>query len=93
MVIRTRQPIFEPPKIKKEGELVLIEEACKGCNLCIEACKPEALVLSNRLSKQGYYIPKYIEEKCTWCNICELICPDLAIYFKKDPEENGEKNE
>ncbi len=56
---------------------------CKGCNLCISVCKFEALKLSKKLNKLGYYYIEPVNSKCKGCKNCAIICPDFAIEIYK----------
>ena len=71
---------FEKPSVPK-GEIVIIEDRCKGCAFCVEYCPNEVLVLSSRFNAKGYHPPEVIDaEKCVNCGFCRMICPEFAIY-------------
>ncbi|HDM67066.1 MAG TPA: 4Fe-4S dicluster domain-containing protein [Thermoplasmatales archaeon] len=66
--------------------MILVDEnLCKGCNICIYICPTRVLESSNKLNKMGY-IPPFParEDKCVRCRLCELICPDLAIRLVEE---------
>lgn len=58
------------------GRVVLDSDECKGCGLCVSACKPKVLVLSSRLNCYGYRPVTYTGSGCTGCGICFLVCPE-----------------
>jgi 2-oxoglutarate ferredoxin oxidoreductase subunit delta len=65
------------------GEIYIIKDRCKGCNLCIEFCPKDVLEESEEFNKKGYHPPKIgegKEEDCVNCGFCNLICPEFAIY-------------
>lgn len=70
--------------------IVIDEEYCKGCGLCVIACPLELLTVGNKVNKQGYPLAEIsdaAQEKCTSCCACARMCPDVAIYVyrpKKD---------
>jgi len=51
---------------------------CKGCGLCIEACPPKAIHLSDELNHYGYRTATYNGAGCTGCGICFFACPELG---------------
>jgi Pyruvate/2-oxoacid:ferredoxin oxidoreductase delta subunit len=49
---------------------------CKGCGLCIEACPPKAIGMSEQLNQYAYRTAMYAGSGCTGCGICFLACPE-----------------
>lgn len=63
-----------------QAKLVVNEERCKGCGLCVLACPRDLLIISDRLNEQGYPIAEITDmEQCTSCAMCSKMCPDVAI--------------
>jgi 2-oxoglutarate ferredoxin oxidoreductase subunit delta len=60
------------------GTLVIDEELCKGCELCISACPPNVLAMSEAVNEIGYHYPQ-LHEGCTGCTACQLVCPDFVF--------------
>lgn len=58
------------------GKLQIDVEECKGCGLCVEACPPRVIRLSDALSHYGYRSAQYAGAGCTACGICFLACPE-----------------
>lgn len=58
------------------GQLRIDGDECKGCGLCIEACPPKAISMSERLNHYGYRTAVYAGAGCTGCGICFMICPE-----------------
>ncbi len=58
------------------GQLRVNEDECKGCGLCVEACPPKVIGLSERLNHFGYRTATYAGGGCTGCGICFLACPE-----------------
>jgi len=58
------------------GLVQLDENECKGCGLCMEACPPKVLQLSERLNHYGYRTAMYVGVGCTGCGICFMACPE-----------------
>ncbi len=58
------------------GQLRVNEDECKGCGLCVEACPPKVIGLSERLNHYGYRTAAYAGAGCTGCGICFLACPE-----------------
>ena len=57
-------------------------DMCKGCGLCLTACKSNVIKLSEQgqANKYGYrYLMVAHPEQCTGCGMCALMCPDSAI--------------
>lgn len=64
--------------------IVVDDERCKGCGLCIDACPQKIIEESDKLNSKGYHPARQVrEEKCTGCKICATVCPDCAIEVFK----------
>ncbi|HUK12098.1 MAG TPA: thiamine pyrophosphate-dependent enzyme [Thermoanaerobaculaceae bacterium] len=62
---------------------IVEKDRCKGCELCINACPENVLVLSEELNAKGYFFPMAAHpESCTGCRYCVLVCPDVAIQIE-----------
>ena len=64
-----------PAKLDR-GTVRLNSEECKGCGLCVGACPPKVLRLSEGLSRYGYHPAEYLGAGCTGCGICFYCCPE-----------------
>jgi 2-oxoglutarate ferredoxin oxidoreductase subunit delta len=73
------------------GTVTIETELCKGCELCIPACPPEVLVMSEEVNASGYRYPQLLAG-CTGCRACLLVCPDFVfdIYKFATPVKNDE---
>jgi NAD-dependent dihydropyrimidine dehydrogenase PreA subunit len=63
-------------KKQDRGLLRVNVEECKGCGLCVEACPPKAIGMSERLNHYGYRTATYAGTGCTGCGICFMVCPE-----------------
>jgi NAD-dependent dihydropyrimidine dehydrogenase PreA subunit len=62
---------------KRDRGLLRIDvDECKGCALCVEACPPNVIRLSERLNHSGYRTAIYAGAGCTGCGICFMVCPE-----------------
>jgi 2-oxoglutarate ferredoxin oxidoreductase subunit delta len=61
--------------------LVIAEEHCKGCELCIAACPKGVLALDHsRVNVLGYHPIELTDAAgCTSCAFCARICPDAVF--------------
>jgi len=74
---------IEAPKI------IILEDLCKGCGICVEFCPAKILKTSSRMTKKGIFAPEVTDEcKCTACRICQHYCPDLAIFILRGPKSS-----
>ena len=79
-----------------KGFVKILEDACKGCGLCIDTCPQNGLQLSNNLNRKGHrYVEQSNIEVCTGCSLCYIQCPTSAIVVyklsksKKEPVGKG----
>ena len=71
------------PTIKTLGTVVIDVDACKGCDLCIDACPPRVLEMTTaEVNARGYRYPVLLSG-CTGCNICAQVCPDFCFQVYK----------
>ena len=61
---------------KDRGQLRIDADECKGCGLCIEACPPKLISMSDHLNHYGYLTAMYAGAGCTGCGICFMACPE-----------------
>lgn len=78
-----------------KGMVVIDEERCKGCGLCIEVCRTRVLQLAQDRFNQKGYRPVEVNgaEACTGCAACAVICPDVVFTVyrrKREPLEVSE---
>ena len=63
--------------------MVIDVEACKGCRLCIDACPPAVLVMTeHHVNTRGYAYPLLLAG-CTGCRACAQVCPDFVFQVYK----------
>jgi 2-oxoglutarate ferredoxin oxidoreductase subunit delta len=70
-------PIAKPRKVK--GKIEIDIQRCKGCALCINACKEKAITLSDTINIKGYRYAISNNDICNGCVNCALMCPDAVI--------------
>ena len=64
---------------RSRGTLVIDIDRCKGCELCIDACRPNVLSMTtDKRNALGYAYP-VLEAGCVACHACALICPDFVF--------------
>ena len=71
-------PLNEENGVLKESKTVVIidEQICIGCTLCIQACPVDAILGSAKM------MHTIIESECTGCDLCIPPCPVDCIYIK-----------
>ena len=65
---------------KVRGAVVVDNDVCKGCNLCVVACPTQVLALNRNVNNKGYHY-SYMEnpDNCNGCTNCSAVCPDSCI--------------
>jgi 2-oxoglutarate ferredoxin oxidoreductase subunit delta len=84
----------EAATVLTRGTLVIDAEACKGCELCIDACPPGVLSMGAEVNARGYRVP-VLAPGCTGCKACSQICPDFVfqVYKYETPLELSTRRE
>ena len=80
-----------PPKADR-GSIEIRVDECKGCGLCVLACPPEVIALSERLNARGYHPAQYLGSGCTGCGICFYACPEpgaITVYTLPVPPRSA----
>jgi 2-oxoglutarate ferredoxin oxidoreductase subunit delta len=69
---------------RRAFEVLVIDDRCKECGLCIELCPTKILDRHDNYNRFGYR-PTYIKDNagCIGCKICEYACPEFAIFVRK----------
>lgn len=65
-----------------KGRIDIDIHMCKGCELCVTACKFDVIGLAEQGKANRYglrYLVAANPENCTGCGMCAQMCPDSAI--------------
>ena len=78
--------------VTSRGTVTIATSRCKGCELCIPACPPQVLAMSeavNAVNELGFRYPE-LYPGCTGCRACLLVCPDFVfeVYQFETPVEH-----
>ena len=89
MKVFARTPIDLDEVQIPRGQVYLIPERCKGCNICVELCPKDVLQVSINTNVKGYHYPEIAlgkENVCVHCDFCTVVCPEFAIFTMEDPQ-------
>ena len=66
---------------KVKGAVTVNQERCKGCDLCVEACPTDVLMLQPKeVNNRGYHFALMKNpDACIGCASCATVCPDGCI--------------
>lgn len=83
MKVYARTPLDLDKVSVPRGQVFVIPERCKGCEICIRFCPRDVLEVSLQTNAKGYHYPVVAQTKvdeCVHCEFCTLVCPEFAIY-------------
>jgi 2-oxoglutarate ferredoxin oxidoreductase subunit delta len=66
--------------VTSRGTVTIDAAMCKGCELCVPACPPRVLSMTDasEVNQLGYRYP-VLEPGCTGCAACLMVCPDFVF--------------
>ena len=85
------QEIDQRTIVKKQSKLVALidEETCTGCEVCIEFCPADCIILlPNPNPELRNNVCRDVEADCTGCTLCAKECPWECISMV--PRERGQ---
>jgi 2-oxoglutarate ferredoxin oxidoreductase subunit delta len=66
-------------------KVVINEERCKGCELCVQFCPKGSLALTADINSRGFHPACMTDpDACTGCGNCALMCPDACVHVYRD---------
>ncbi|MFA5393842.1 MAG: 4Fe-4S binding protein [Candidatus Ratteibacteria bacterium] len=68
---------------KTKFKVIIDNNYCKGCGLCVHFCPKKGLKISDNKNKKGSLFVEFSGNECTGCLRCALICPDAALKIIK----------
>lgn len=68
---------------KVRGDIVIDNERCKGCQVCVPACPNDVIAMSKNVNSKGYRYAESINDECIGCANCAIVCPDGVITVYK----------
>ncbi len=71
---------------KIKGNIIVDEQHCKGCSVCVAACPFGVIALSSTVNSKGYNFCRMDNpDACTGCASCAIVCPDscITVYREK----------
>jgi 2-oxoglutarate ferredoxin oxidoreductase subunit delta len=72
------------PKTRARVTILIDEENCKGCGLCVDVCPRQAMGLAEHINSRGFHPVALLDaEKCTACAQCALMCPEACMKILK----------
>jgi len=83
MKVYARTPLNLESLTVPRGQVFIIPERCKGCEICVRFCPKDVLQVSEQTNAKGYHYPDIAPGKageCVNCQFCTLVCPEFAIY-------------
>ncbi|MEA1975375.1 MAG: 4Fe-4S binding protein [Bacillota bacterium] len=68
-----------------KGKVTFNTDICKGCELCIDVCPVNIIVMdNNKINAKGFHPATVNEmEKCIGCGNCAITCPDSVIKVER----------
>jgi 2-oxoglutarate ferredoxin oxidoreductase subunit delta len=75
------------PRATPFRRLLIRDDRCKGCELCVAACPTHVLALDrSRVNALGYHpISEVHPDACTSCALCAKVCPDVVFTVIAPP--------
>jgi 2-oxoglutarate ferredoxin oxidoreductase subunit delta len=70
---------MSPRQAVTRGTVVIDVDACKGCELCIDACKPGVLKMTEHERNERGFLYPILFDGCTACRACAQVCPDFVF--------------
>ena len=64
-----------PDKDLQEHQIIIDEEKCIGCGVCIQYCNVDAIAVSEETGK----VQVVDLDSCIECHSCQQMCPEKAI--------------
>ncbi|MDD5119784.1 MAG: 4Fe-4S dicluster domain-containing protein [Candidatus Omnitrophica bacterium] len=66
------------------AKIIINQDRCKGCLLCISACPKGLIKKSAKLNKKGLNFVEFdFTGGCIGCMQCAVMCPDCCIEVYK----------
>ncbi len=78
--------------MKKRFRVIINQDHCKACGLCIEFCPNDVLGVSARRNRAGFYpVEVKDQDACAGCAQCALMCPDACIEIYRLPAPDDDQ--
>ncbi|HAF61056.1 MAG TPA: 4Fe-4S ferredoxin [Anaerolineaceae bacterium] len=74
------------------GTIVVDENLCKACELCIVNCPVQVIALDmEHITPRGFHPATLVKEGCTGCGTCAVVCPEAAITVYREKRAEKER--